>query len=95
MAHIRRRIDAIGFEPADAHELADPNDTFTLPPLLPQIIRALEELSEQYPDMPFVPLVLQVAEWAKEFSPFEFWDVEDADFLRAIQSHLAPTGVTP
>jgi len=93
-AHIRRRIANIGREPADAFELAHPNDSVTLPPLLGQIIRGLEELSEHHPDQPFVPLVLQVAEWAKEYSPFDFWDVEDADFLRAIQAHLTPSGVT-
>jgi len=94
-AHIRRRIDDIGFEPKDARELAQPNDPWTLPPLLPQITRGLEELTELDPDKPFVPLVLQVADWAKEFAPFDFWDVEGADFLRAIQAHLTPTGTTP
>jgi hypothetical protein len=92
---IRQRIERIGHEPVDAFELADPNNSFTLPPVLGEIIRGLGELSEQYPDQPFVPLVLQVAEWTKEFSPFDFWDVEDADFLRAIQAHLAPAAVTP
>jgi hypothetical protein len=84
---IRQRREMIGHDPVDARALADPHDSWTLPPLLPQIIRGLEELSAQYPDKPFVPLVLQVAEWTKEFAPFDFWDVEDADFLRAIESH--------
>jgi hypothetical protein len=92
---IRVRIASVGHEPVDALELAHPNDTWTLPPLLDPIVRGLEDLSQQYPDKPFVPLVLQVAEWAKEFAPFDFWDVEDADFLRAIQAHLTPTGVAP
>jgi hypothetical protein len=92
-AHIRRRIDVIGHEPIDALEFAHPNDTWTLPPQLAPIVQGLKELSERYPDQPFVSLVLQVAEWAKEYSPFDFWDVEDADFLRAIQAHLTPSGV--
>ena len=62
-------------------------DGDTLPPLLPDITRGLEELSERYPDKPFVRLVHQVADWTKDFAPFDFWDVEDADFLRAIESH--------
>ena len=62
----------------------------TLPPLLSQIIQGLGQLSERFPDQPFVPLVLQVAEWAKEFSPYDLWDVEDEDFLRAIRTHLQP-----
>jgi hypothetical protein len=87
----RARLEKVGFEPTDTRELADPTDTWTLPPLLHQITRGLEELGEQYPETPFVPLVLQVAEWTKEFAPFDFWDVEDADFLRAVQAHLTPS----
>jgi hypothetical protein len=87
LAHIRRHEQLLAGDPPSSHGEAVRNDSYTLSPLLPQIIRGLEELSEQYPDKPFVPLVLQVAEWTKEFAPFDFWDVEDADFLRAIQSH--------
>jgi hypothetical protein len=91
---IRQRTERIGHEPKDALELAHPNDTWTLPPLVGPIVSGLEELSEQYPDKSFVPLVLQIAEWTKEFAPFDFWDVEDADFLRAMQAHLTPAGIT-
>jgi hypothetical protein len=66
-------------------------DDDTLPSRLPAILRGLEDLSALDSDRPFVSLVHQVAEWAKEFAPFDFWDVEDADFLRAIQAHLAPS----
>jgi hypothetical protein len=85
--HVRRRERRLADEPPGARDEASRYDSNTLPPLLPQILRGLEELSTQYPDKPFVPLVLQVAEWTKEFAPFDFWDVEDADFLRAIESH--------
>jgi hypothetical protein len=64
-------------------------DDDTLPSRLPAILRGLEELGAIDPERPFVALVHQVAERAKEFAPFDFWDVEDADFLRAIQTHLA------
>jgi hypothetical protein len=87
---IRQREDRLAGEPPPTYE----GDT--LPPLLPQIIHGLEQLSERYPVKPFVPLVLQVAEWTKEFAPFDFWDVEDADFLRAMQDHLEPSAaMTP
>jgi hypothetical protein len=65
----------------------------TLPLQLPAILRGLEGLGVTDPERPFVALVLQVAEWAKEYNPFDFWDVEDADFLRAMQAHLAPASV--
>ena len=84
---IGQRSERIGGGPATGYE----GDT--LPALLPKISEGLRRLSEQHPDQPFVSLVLQIAEWAKEYSPFDFWDVEDADFLRAIQAHLAPSGV--
>jgi hypothetical protein len=69
-------------------------DDDTLPSRLPAILRGLKELCALDPDRPFVAFVHQVAEWAKEFAPFDFWDVEDADFLRAIQAHLAPVEAT-
>jgi hypothetical protein len=84
---VRRRKENLAGEPT----LSYPGDT--LPTSLPAIVRGLGDLSERYPELPFVPLVLQVAEWTKEFAPFDFWDVEDEDFLRAILSHLKPQAV--
>jgi len=80
---ISQRRERLGGEPAPMY------DGDTLPDLLTDILRGLETLSEQYPDQSFVPLVLQVADWTREFAPFDFWNVEDADFLRAIQAHVA------
>ena len=87
---IRQREERLAGEPPPSYE----GDT--LPPLVPQIVLGLEELSQRYPELTFVQLVLQVAERAKEFAPFDFWDVEDADFLRALRNHLEPsTALTP
>jgi hypothetical protein len=86
---LRQRRDRLEGQPAPRY------DGDTLPEFLSDILRGLEALSEQYPDKPFVPLVLQVAEWSKEFAPFDFWDVEDADFLRAIQAHQVPSAAAP
>ena len=82
---IRQGRTRLGDDAGQSHE----GDT--LPALLPQISEGLEELSEHFPRKPFVPLVMQVAEWTKEFAPFDFWDVEDADFLRALRTHLSPS----
>ena len=63
---IRQRLEHLQEEPPSRYE----GDT--LPELITAITRGLEELSEQCPDQQFVPLVQQVAEWAKELRPSIF-----------------------
>jgi hypothetical protein len=51
------------------------------------ILQALEALSNQYPDMRFGQLVVNIANWATQM-PDATWDVEDEEFLKAVQDHL-------
>lgn len=52
-----------------------------------EILRLLEALSDQYPDMRFGQLVMNVANWATR-TPDGVWDVEDDLFLSAAKKHL-------
>jgi hypothetical protein len=56
------------------------------PPRL-EILKALEALSQSYPDMRFGQLVVNIANWATHI-PDAIWDVEDEDFLGAARRHL-------
>jgi hypothetical protein len=56
-----------------------------------EILKLLETMSDRYPEWRFGQLVANVAGWAKQ--PTEpgdsgVWDVEDDEFLAAIQGHL-------
>ena len=53
-----------------------------------QILKALEDLGNEYPDMRFGQLVINVANWAAQ-TPDALWDLEDDDFLAAAREHLA------
>jgi len=53
-----------------------------------EILRALEEMSERYPEWRFGQLVANVSYWAKEPSVEAIWDVEDEQFLEGLRSHL-------
>lgn len=52
-----------------------------------EILQALEALSNRYPDMRFGQLVVNIANWATQ-TPDAIWDVEDEEFLKAVQNHL-------
>jgi hypothetical protein len=53
-----------------------------------QILRALETLSDEYPDMRFGQLVINVSNWAEQ-APDALWDLEDDQFLEGARKHLA------
>jgi hypothetical protein len=53
------------------------------------ILKALDELSTRYPESRFGQLVLSVANWVPESSADGLWDLDDEQFLEAIQQHLA------
>jgi hypothetical protein len=53
-----------------------------------ELIAAITELSERYPDWRFGQLVANLSGWADK----EIWDVEDDQLLAAAQSHLRQAG---
>ena len=53
-----------------------------------EILKALAELSERYPDWRFGQMVSNVSFWAKEPTTHAIWDVEDQEFLETIKKHL-------
>jgi hypothetical protein len=57
-------------------------------PVRHEILRALEDLSNRYPDWRFGQLVANVSYWAREPTAEAIWDVEDEEFLQGIQTHL-------
>jgi len=50
-----------------------------------ELLTAIAELSERYPNWRFGQLVANVAGWADQ----EIWDVEDEHLLEAARIHLA------
>jgi len=53
-----------------------------------EILTALAELSDRYPEWRFGQLVANVSYWSKEPTVEAIWDVEDEEFLQGIRSHL-------
>lgn len=53
-----------------------------------EILKALEKLSERYPDWRFGQMVSNVSAWAKGATIQAIWDVEDKDFLETLKRHL-------
>lgn len=53
------------------------------------ILESLAEMSDLYPDWRFGQMAVNIASWSGEGEPPSAYDVEDEDFLRALQSHLA------
>ena len=60
-----------------------------------ELLKALTELAQRYPQWRFGQLVANVAGWADQ----EHWDIEDAQLLAAAKAHLeqlaAPPAATP
>ena len=52
-----------------------------------EILKALEALSERYPEMRFGQLVVNISNWATQI-PDALWDVDDDAFLAAAARHL-------
>ena len=59
-----------------------------------RILKSLEALSDEYPDMRFGQLVVNVSNWAAQV-PDSLWDLDDERFLEAVSRHLAKRGATP
>lgn len=57
-------------------------------PVRRQILEALVEMSELYPDMRFGQTVENIATWAYGADPGAIWDVEDEQFLEAMLAHV-------
>jgi hypothetical protein len=58
-----------------------------------RISRALEQLRKVYPDWRYGQMVANVSMWARGPSVESVWDVEDEEFLRAIEEHLQARSV--
>ena len=54
-----------------------------------QLLEAIEELHKQHPNWRFGQLVANVSIFAKDPVNTAVWDVEDEEFLKAAQDHLA------
>ena len=54
-----------------------------------EILKALAELSDKYPDWRFGQTVANVSSWAKGPTVEAIWDVEDEQFLTALKKHLS------
>lgn len=52
------------------------------------ILKALEKLSERYPAWRFGQMVANVSYMARGATVEAIWDVEDQEFLNAINEHL-------
>jgi hypothetical protein len=50
----------------------------------PDLLAAIAELCQRYPDWRFGQLIANVADWADQ----EIWDVEDVQLLEAARLHL-------
>jgi len=53
-----------------------------------EILKALAEMSDQYPDWRFGQMVANIAFWAKGPTTQAIWEVEDEEFLETIKKHL-------
>ncbi len=55
-----------------------------------QILEAIAEMSELYPDWRFGEIVINVATWARQpTGPNDpTWDVEDEEFLATLRGHI-------
>lgn len=54
-----------------------------------EVLQAMGELWERYPDWRIGQMVANVATWALGPHVESVWDVEDALFLKTIQDHLS------
>ena len=53
-----------------------------------RLARVLVALSQLYPDWRLGQIVANVAGWARGPTSEAVWDVEDAEFLEAAESHI-------
>jgi len=53
-----------------------------------EILKALAEMSDYYPDWRFGQMVANIAFWAKGPTAEAIWEVEDEQFLETVKKHL-------
>lgn len=53
-----------------------------------EILEALQEMSQVYPEWRFGQMVSNIAFWAAGPKPESIWDVEDKQFLETLLKHL-------
>ena len=58
------------------------------PDVARRIADALQELRKIYPDWRFGQMVANVSIWAKGPNAEAVWDVEDEEFLAALEEHI-------
>jgi hypothetical protein len=54
-----------------------------------EILRTLEKMIERYPEWRFGQMVANISYWAAGPTAEAVWDVEDTNFLKALNSHLS------
>ena len=54
-----------------------------------EILQALRQMSERYPEWRFGQLMANISIWAQGPIAQAIWDVEDDQFLETIKNHLA------
>jgi hypothetical protein len=54
-----------------------------------EVLKALAELAEYYPEWRFGQMIANVAVWAKGPTVQAIWDMEDDELLAAVKKHLA------
>ena len=64
------------------------------PTVSQRIAESLAELRKLYPDWRFGQMVANVAGWAKGPNAEAVWDVEDEEFLSALEAHLHARSVS-
>jgi hypothetical protein len=57
-------------------------------PTRQEILDELAKMSERYPNWRFGQMVANVSFWAAGPKIESIWDVEDDEFLKALQNHL-------
>ena len=53
-----------------------------------EIIKALKEMSDRYPEWRFGQMVANISFWAKGPTNQAIWDVDDNEFLETLNKHL-------
>lgn len=54
-----------------------------------KILQALGEMSDRYPEWRVGQMVTNVSVWARGASASAIWEVEDEEFLAALEKHLS------
>jgi hypothetical protein len=74
--------------------LADPGRIAMTSPERQELLRALDEMSDTFPDCRLGQMIANLAVVARGATAEAIWDVEDHELLAAIHRHLQRRGVT-